>query len=151
MKIRGNQILTGTVPVDAISGTIGGGGGGGSSFGGVTIPVGFQIVSEAVVPTGFMADKYIGNSGYFVGWAISIAGSGTASIGISRSTPSTGFINMIGTGIAPSISAGTFASGSNFLGWSSTGVALGDTLRFSVSNISGSISGLTFNLLNRNI
>jgi hypothetical protein len=140
-----------TIPPTAFSGTIGGGGGGsGSTFAGVVIPFGFEVISDTFVSSGNKSKHYIGNSGYFVGWSISTVGSGVASISVSKTQPNGTVVNMIGTGNAPYVS-GVFASGTNFVGWSSTGVVLGDIINLGVSNISGQISELTFNLLNRNI
>lgn len=149
-KIHGSQIQIATIPPEAIIGGVGGGGGGGSSFNGIVDTIGFQVISDEIVSTGTKSTHYIGNSGFIHGWSCYSNASGTVQISVNRLS-GTGTINMIGTGIVPGLTNAIFASGNNFTGWNSTGVVLGDRIILGVSNISGQIQDLTFNLLIRNI
>lgn len=148
-KLHGSQIQTATIPPEAIIGGVGGGGGG-SSFNGVVTTIGFQAINDEIIATGTKSTHYIGNSGFIHGWSCYANASGTVQITVSKLSGGD-TINMIGTGIVPGINNGIFASGNNFVGWSSTGTVLGDRIILGVSNISGQIQDLTFNLLIRNI
>jgi hypothetical protein len=153
-KIHGNQIQLGTIPIAAISGDIGGGGGGGgsgSTFNGLVSPIGFQAMSEDPITSGVKSTHYVGTTGFIQGWSCYADVSGTCQISVDKLNSAGVSTSMIGTGVVPGLNNAVFASGSNFTGWSSTGVVLGDRIVLGVSNISGQIRDLTFNLLIRNI